>query len=311
MKGKSEFQTNHILGFKWAQISEKAWFEPTIRLFDPEKESIKTHPLKNDSINWKLSDEQFCTGYHDIESYVSCPAQRSVTKMTTYCQCYSCEKAQGFKEGFLFDGELNEITRQYLSQKHYIYLAYFQPGKIKVGTTSESRKFKRLLEQDARIFTYIAEASGLEIKALERAISKKNHHITESFTSSQKLKTISDPIDIGIGEKTLRDSIKDILKRLGDHEIYEKWFYPEENIEIYFQDKLSKIYFPPRNYSLVEEPEHLSGKFLGFRGRYLFLENNGVPFIFDTKNLIGRKIEGESIHNYAVNIPGSQMKLEI
>src|SRR3990167_7277825 len=114
-------------------------------------------------LRWKFSAERYCPGFFDLNEYRPCPDQKLLPDLK-YDLCARCEAELGFKAAFLFGQEPNERAKKYLSQPHYVYLAYFEPGILKVGTASESRKEVRLIEQDGLVYAFVAKTqSGFNV----------------------------------------------------------------------------------------------------------------------------------------------------
>lgn len=267
---------------------------PVISLMDLETKVEKTFPVKDYDFKFQLSTERFCTGYFDLRLY-PCPYSNIVEGRHT--QCHFCEKKQGFKSAFLFRGVANEIAERYLSQPHFIYLAYFYPDTIKVGTASENRLDVRPVEQDALLYSFIAKVeSGFEVQKLEREISKK-FGLTEFVRSSQKLKNIEYEIDYQKAWKHLNSVIDRIFTNLSEE--FQSSLIDRSEIKIV--DFSKNLYYPKSKFTKIGNEDFLVGKFLGLRGRFLFLENHGNIFLFDTKYLIGKKAGNTDNYKYKID----------
>ena len=94
--------------------------------------------------------QKFCTGWVDFANHCSqtCPEQATVE--TKYENCVKCRNRTGFNPAFYHATEVSEQQQQINQQPHYLYLAYFAPGVMKVGISQEARGLRRLLEQGAR-----------------------------------------------------------------------------------------------------------------------------------------------------------------
>ena len=97
--------------------------------------------------------ERHCTGYYDFSYgttgvHTPCPHAAQVAKGH---QCRSCQLQEGFV-ALHNTKHLNAVPpqlRSYISQEHYLYLAAFGGGVVKVGTAARSRHPARWYEQGA------------------------------------------------------------------------------------------------------------------------------------------------------------------
>ncbi len=139
--------------------------------------------------------ERHCTGYYDFSygttgAHTPCPHAAQVAKGH---QCRSCQ----FQEGFVAlhnTKHLNAVPpqlRNYVSQEHYLYLAAFGGGVVKVGTAARSRHPARWYEQGALAAMRIASRpDGIAIRQLESRISH-THGIAQTVRGNLKTNLIS------------------------------------------------------------------------------------------------------------------------
>lgn len=238
--------------------------------------------------NVRFPGKRFCPGTYSLDKweYGECKEKKELTG-TKYHRCKSCEDKIGFRGAFLFNGEvLNLQMKKYLSLRHYLYLAYFSPNIIKVGTTSKRRKLDRLYEQDARNFCFIAETVGFDIQSIERYISK-TLHLRESVPLVHKFKYLCVVIDQVKAKQELRDTFRKIKKILKGTE-FENWLF--KKAEFYelkaVQEGISLI-----NTEWIRDFKELGGRVVSVRGRLIILENNGNIFAIDGKQLVGEIVE--------------------
>lgn len=272
-----------------------AGFYPYISLFNTETKERSVLKVNNFKFNFTLSKNRFCTGFFKDKKHYPCLnfGMPSILS-TSSSQCYLCEKEEGFRDAFLFGKEPNENAKNYLKQEHFVYLAYFAPDIIKVGTSSLERQEIRPIEQDALIYAYIAKSDGFNIQKLEHDISKR-FNITESVSSRHKVKYLS--------QKPILESAKfkiaNLFKKITDFykkSEYQSWFLKELNV-IDHSDK-PYIEYPETLDDFIYTTEFLCGKFLGLRGKILIIENYGNIIGIYKDNIIGRFIEGEIDKQY-------------
>lgn len=147
-----------------------------------------------------ITDEKRCAGYFDvtINKYIPCDDSSSIGRHEMTCKLckaknkfFYCVKCNGSE-----CSERNNAIIKYCSQPHYVYLAYFEKGIIKVGTAAAFRGRERLLEQGALYSYFIAKtpngriARNLEsqIGHLEGVVTRvnRNHKIANSLLSTSK-----------------------------------------------------------------------------------------------------------------------------
>lgn len=131
----------------------------------------------NRSIRLDVSELKFCLGYITMNedgsrNTLPCPKNKPVRTGT---QCESCGRMDQskFMHHFHKTGEAPAGMRKYLEQPHFLYVASFAHGAIKVGTTSTQSKWSRLAQQGAVIATYIARTNdGVAIRVLEDLVTE-------------------------------------------------------------------------------------------------------------------------------------------
>ncbi len=232
--------------------------------------SVSSIPLENYKFDFKLSVEKFCPGYFKNGTFQKCLRGNKIGEKSVLCD--DCERAIGFKSAFFMNATPNEEMNKYLKKKHFLYLAYFEPGLVKVGTANVDRGEKRLLEQDAQFYSFIDESDGFEIQKKEKEVSIKLN-LTTSVKSVHKSKYL------GIKPK------KENVEKIFDSKMETLGINEKGNLV-----DLTDYYFYPEDYNVIQNDHNLVGKFLGLRGRYLLLENNGCK-AFDINYIIGRNIE--------------------
>jgi hypothetical protein len=262
-------------------------FEQEMKLVEYGDSNLKVLPLKSYQFNFQLSTDRFCPGfYQDDGSYAPCPTSAKLTQKK-YEHCFYCEKKDGWKAAFIFgETPTTKKMKEYLAKTHSIYLAYFPGDKIKVGTSS--RGSTRLIEQDALVYMFIAEAIGSEVQTLERAISKAIPGVQEFVQSRYKFKHIAHKPDLARASKILQQTHQKIRDTFKTSE-YKSWFLESTTVEDHTSE--SELYFPEAQPTILKYPDSLVGEFKGLRGRYVNFENSGHTYAVDERDLVGRKIE--------------------
>ncbi len=234
-----------------------------------ENETLTTIPLESYQFNFVLSSEKFCPGYFQNSKYNKCIRNNKIGDKAVLCD--DCERAIGFKSAFFMNATPNESMNEYLRKKHFLYLAYFEPGILKVGTANIDRGETRLLEQDAQFYSFIDSADGFEIPKKEKDTSIKLN-LTTAVKSVHKSKYL--------GIKPNSENVEKIFESKFDIlNISEK----PQVVD------LTSAYFYPEDYTIISDNLNLVGTFKGLRGRYLIIENQNNK-AFDINYIIGRTI---------------------
>ena len=118
---------------------------------------------------------------------------------------YKCVRCHG-NDCYVKNGDV----LKYCNTPHYVYLAYFPNGKIKVGTASEIKKYNRLLEQGAVFSISTAKTpTGKIARQIEKNII--DNGITGAVTTTYKMKNIVFDNEEKLIRKELIEKYKDIF----------------------------------------------------------------------------------------------------
>lgn len=282
---------SQIIDLNWSYDTE---YFPQISYFDGNE--VKSENIHDFFFNLKLSPYRKCVGYYEGGKYFPCINSAQIEEK--YERCMFCEGKLGFKSAFLFGATPNENAKRYLSKNHFIYLAYFEPGIIKVGTASESRRLLRPIEQDALLYIYIAQNSGFKIQELEKAISS-SLQITETVSSKVKFKYIGVKPDIQKAKDIIFDMIKQIKSDPSIMEKFGSWFLPEKDLKFVDITQDNDFIFPEDLHLITDT--NIYGKLLGIRGKFVILDYDNSMIALSRKDLIGRIVE-DYLHNYKYEI---------
>jgi hypothetical protein len=245
-------------------------------LLNEETSELSTIPLENYRFNLRLSQVKRCPGYFRDGEYHKCIRRNVLGDKETICS--DCEEKIGFKVAFFMGGKPNAFMEEYLKKPHHLYLAYFEPGLLKVGTANIEKGERRLLEQDAQFYAFVDTADGFVVQKKEKEASILLN-LTTSVKSVHKSKYL--------GKRSVVDDVKETF--------YSKFSILGLKKRPEIVD-LTSSYFYPVEYDIVENNLNVVGVFQGLRGRYLIFENNGYQVI-DINYIIGRNIE-EYLEDY-------------
>lgn len=251
------------------------------------------------SFEFDLS-QRFCTGWVDFANRCSqaCPEQATVE--TKYENCVKCRDRTGFNPAFYHATEVSEQQQQINQQPHYLYLAYFAPGVMKVGISQEVRGLRRLLEQGARLALKLETFSSALIARQYEAKIAALDGVLETVPASKKLELIKQEFDRTDGERKLSEKIAEIEGKLGVS-------FPKAELivcEDYFQTAGVDL---TRVVLMKDEPQ-LVGRVLSVIGSIAITEYDGNLLAYNLKKYVGyraRKITG----NVELELPSEQLTL--
>lgn len=246
-------------------------------------------------------NQKICIGTLNpyTREYISCDnfvdeSEKQCNKCKYLFDFYKCIRCHG--------GDCyvkNKDVLKYCNTNHYVYLACFSNGKIKVGTASEVKKYNRLLEQGALFSIFIAKTpNGKIARQIEKNIIDSG--ISGAVTTSYKMKNIVFKDDPTIIKRNLMEKYKEIVKTIPS-DINQYLIEPEFNEFNEIQERINNnMLIEPEQFSLFDDTityekpyeikkdfKKISGKYLFAVGKILALENNGIVELIDTKKLEG------------------------
>lgn len=272
--------THQIINFSW-QGKDKN-LSPVCRIRDLNS-YVETDIQLNlpYQFNWQLSTGSFCPGYWDESGDMQiCPDQAVIDDK--YDRCKHCEKKDGFRAAFFYGDISNERMQRHMDREHFIYLACFFPDIIKVGTVVSSRKYKRLIEQDALFAYIIASAPGHMIQRLEGDIANYLN-LTRSVTTRRKTGGMFTKLNTSRFQKFLHSN----LSRLQNHQDLKKYLLSKPELVDFTEHP--EIYYPDSQVFSIDKPLNLAGKFLGLRGRQLLIQTEHGTVSHKTTNIINKQ----------------------
>ena len=227
----------YFLGLCW---NEK--YKPYIHLKDYESGFDEFIDIPQELLIERIN-QKICIGTINpyTREYISCNnIIEDSSSQCNHCKFmfdfYKCVRCHG-DDCYVKNGDV----LKYCNTPHYVYLAYFPNGKIKVGTASEMKKYNRLLEQGAIFSIFIAKTpTGKIARQIEKNII--DNGITGAVTTTYKMKNIVFDSEEKLIRKELIEKYKDILKLFaGDNKKY--LIEPEFNSFNEIKDKIVKGFF--------------------------------------------------------------------
>ncbi|WP_157171970.1 DUF2797 domain-containing protein, partial [Nocardia higoensis] len=158
-------------GLRWRD--DGSWYH---QMISPDG-SIEELPGAGHRLAFRIAEEKrWCLGYFTFDGGVGnrFPCARRA-QVTSGRQCERCRLREGFSVVHHHRGSLEELPpqiREYIGRPHLLYIACFGNGECKVGTTTVTRRNKRLYEQGALLARFVASSpDGLHVRELERLVS--------------------------------------------------------------------------------------------------------------------------------------------
>ncbi|MCQ9166109.1 DUF2797 domain-containing protein [Arthrobacter sp. STN4] len=197
--------------------------------------------------------------------------------------------------------------KAYLAQPHWLYVATFADGTVKVGTASQRSKWSRLAEQGAIVARYVAHArDGSVVRVLEDAVSA-GLGLTQFVRGTAKFAALLQPrpgAELEAANAAAAGTVRDFLGTAGVdgfEPVSEQW---ERSA---FADAVAR---PGQR---IAYPLPLASGEHGVRlnamvGSYALVsvDDTETVFLADLAALKGRKID---FGNYTTDVPAFQESL--
>lgn len=158
---------------------------------------------------------KYCTGWVDFDNHCSQACPDGATVDEKYENCLKCRNRTGFNPAFYHADSVSAQQEKINQNPHFVYLAYFAPGVIKVGISQEKRGIRRLLEQGARLALKLETFSSALIARQYEAKIARLDGIMETVAASKKLGMIKQPLDAAAAERALAEALVRIQQKLG------------------------------------------------------------------------------------------------
>lgn len=186
---------------------------PVMAIDDIDTDTREFTALRGKTFTIIRHPERYCVGAYDLLTQDRTPCEKHQELPADYkdTSCPACNEKTGFNPSFYNGGGITAQQRAYNDTPHIVYLAYFDPGHIKVGITSAIRGRLRLLEQGARSAMILKEcATAYEAREWEAKWCALPG-IYESLRGSEKYRLLTtqthDPHEAAnLMSKTVRDA---------------------------------------------------------------------------------------------------------
>lgn len=245
---------------------------------------------------FSLTGDRGCPGYYRLDpslifAHVACPTTQLLGGGRT--RCAGCEESDDSK--LLHNAHrlrsVSKLVTAYLMQPHWLYVAAFADGAVKVGTAAQSRKFARVLEQGACAVEFIGMfPDGLSVRRAEEQVTRLTG-LGQSISGTRKIKGLLEPLP--------RERIRHACLRGAE--------LARNSSEVLKQSDTRESWEPPRNELLeprtrlrlpvksMEPKETVEWDVQATLGRIGLIRDSGsaalVDYVFDFGALIGQRIE--------------------
>ncbi|HSE61238.1 MAG TPA: DUF2797 domain-containing protein [Candidatus Saccharimonadales bacterium] len=239
--------------------------------------------------------QRFCTGWHDLATGESFPCPDAATLPAEYSQCMHCQRKTGFNPAFYNASSVSEQQQARNATPHFLYLAHFAPGVVKVGISWSNRGVRRLLDQGARSMLVIKEYSSANLaRQYEEKIAKLNG-IAETLQAKTKYSLLSRAYDAEAGKQELlqvRQRIQDEIGVTPDNN-------QPEALDTYY---LGSHTFSPAD--LIQLHDHkISGRNLGLIGSAYVAEQDATPFMLSLGAMAGYRLSITDVQEPNLHAP--------
>ncbi|QJU08335.1 DUF2797 domain-containing protein [Candidatus Saccharibacteria bacterium oral taxon 488] len=243
---------------------------------------------------------KYCTGWVDFENHCgqACPEQAIAE--TKYENCIKCRDRRGFNPAFYHANSLSARQEKINQNPHFVYLAYFAPGVIKVGISQEERGIRRLLEQGARLALKLETFSSALIARQYEAKIARLDGVVETMPIHKKLELIKQPFNRADGEEKLRQKLLEIEQKIGVS-------FPRSEL-ILCEDYFHTAGVDLTRVVLMKDQNQLAGRVRSIIGPILIADYDGQLLAYNVKKFIG--YQAQTIDGViSIEIPSTQLAL--
>lgn len=243
---------------------------------------------------------KYCTGWVDFENHCSQICPDSATVDGKYENCLKCRDRTGFNPAFYNADSVSAQQEKINQNPHFVYLAYFAPGVIKVGISQEERGIRRLLEQGARLALKLETFSSALIARQYEAKIAGLDGIVETMPIHKKLEFIKQPFERADGEKKLQQKLLEIEQKIGVS-------FPASEL-IPCEDYFHTTGVDLTRVVLMKDQNQLAGRVRSIIGPILITDYDGQLLAYNVKKFIG--YQAQTIDGViSIEIPSTQLAL--
>ena len=242
--------------------------------------------VRNVSFTLTSYKTRYCVGKYDMLTFQDEPCSSNALLTSKDIRCQDCNQAIGFNPAFYnASSQISAKQQVYNSQKHCIYLAYFDKKLIKVGISHYKRTITRLCEQGARAAAIIYEYDNAYKARGAEAMIIKDLKLPEAVSNSKKMKLISETFDYADAKEKLTKLSGEFHRQINSTTIKSPEIY---NFQQHYlaENTLKGDIFDVSKVS----PISISGKCIGMIGNILITEQQNQQFMVPIKLLISHTV---------------------
>ena len=243
---------------------------------------------------------KYCTGWVDFDNHSSQICPDSATVEGKYENCLKCRDRTGFNPAFYNADSVSAQQEKINQNPHFVYLAYFAPGVIKVGISQEERGIRRLLEQGARLALKLETFSSALIARQYEAKIARLDGIVETMPIHKKLELIKQPFDRADGEKKLQQKLLEIEQKIGVS-------FPRSEL-ILCEDYFHTAGVDLTRVVLMKDQNQLAGRVRSVIGPILIVDYDGQLLAYNVKKFIGYQAQTIT-GDIELELPSEQLTL--
>lgn len=181
----ARFEPGHTLVLAGHGFDERG---PYLAINDMTSARQVRYGVRGATLSIRRLEKRYCTGRFDLMTgdVSVCPLGVELLEGSKENMCPACREATGFNPAFYYASSLSAQQRAYNATPHFVYLAFFAPGFVKAGISSEVRGINRLLDQGARAARIVGRFDSAEAaRELEAALCAQEG-IFETMRASKK-----------------------------------------------------------------------------------------------------------------------------
>ena len=243
---------------------------------------------------------KYCTGWVDFDNHSSQVCPDSATVDGKYENCLKCRDRTGFNPAFYNADSVSAQQEKINQNPHFVYLAYFAPGVIKVGISQEERGIRRLLEQGARLAVKLETFSSALIARQYEAKIAALDGVVETMPIHKKLELIKQPFERADGEKKLQQKLLEIEQKIGVSFLRSELIPCEDYFHTTDVDLTSVV--------LMKDQPQLVGHALSVIGSIAITEYDGNLLGYNLKKYIGYRAQ-KITEPIELELPSEQLTL--
>ena len=264
---------------------------PYLSLNDVEARAKVRFAVRGKTFTLRRLARRLCTGRFDLQTNESvvCPLDVELLPGSKETACPACLEATGFNPSFYYALTVSPQQRAYNEQPHYTYLAYFAPGFVKAGISSEGRGVRRLLDQGARAARVVGRfKNAYAARELEAALCAQPG-IAETMRAAKKADLLANERFDAAEAVSVLDSETARLAQV--EAVVRAGFAPEP-----VQD-FSPYYFggPSPSCDDLQQPDGArdvcGGRCIGVVGSAIVFEQGGASFVVCLKDWESHEVE--------------------